>query len=118
MNECGGQSVTEVSKEGMSEAIPDIYMLAMVLSKYKPTVCPLGWVYSAPPARHENKGLTGLTMVRSNERIALQRSVGRYISSRLCLDCYPAILNAMMLSYHVAYIVRWTSRGLVLQVGV
>lgn len=35
MNECGGQSVTEVSREEMLEAIPTIYMLAMVLSKYR-----------------------------------------------------------------------------------
>lgn len=42
MNECGGQSVTEVSRMEMSEAIPNIYMLAMVLSKYRANSAPVG----------------------------------------------------------------------------
>ena len=61
MNECGGQSVTEVSKEGILEPIPNISMLAMVLSKYtETTVCPLGWVYSAAPSetREQREGRT------------------------------------------------------------
>ena len=41
MNECGGQSVTEGSGKEMLERLPNIYMLAMMLSKYRAKSAPV-----------------------------------------------------------------------------
>ena len=60
MNECGGQSVTEVSREGMLDSIPNIYIFAMVLSKYGANSVPggLGILSTTSETREQRKGST------------------------------------------------------------
>lgn len=60
MNECGGQSVTEVSGEGMLERLPNIYMLAMMLSKYRAKSAPfeLGIPNTTNETREQRMGRT------------------------------------------------------------
>lgn len=66
MNECGGQTVTEVSAEGMSEAIPNVYMLEMVMSKHKANSVSVGVgiLNSTSETREQREGRTHYTEIK------------------------------------------------------